>query len=184
MSRTVFFIDEEYLKENSVISLNIDSSLINTAILDAQDIKVQQILGTKLYNKVISLLPDDISLPANVNYSELFYDYIVPLTVQWSVFECLLSLKYKLTNKSVSEQYSDNSTSAELADIKFLRENISNKAEFYGQRLIDYLCENSANFAEYTDVDVDGGLSPSHSSYFSGMWLGPSSTKAKCNSRD
>jgi hypothetical protein len=181
MTRTVYFIDEEYLKENSIISLNIDSSLINVAIITAQDIKIQPLLGTKLYDKIKELLPTDISLTENKFYYELFYDYIVPLTLHWTTFECLLNLKFKLTNKSVSEQYSDNSTSAELGDIKFLRENISNKAEFYGQRLIDYLHENYDEFDEYTDTCADDGMVPQKDSYYTGMYLGNNNTTRRWN---
>lgn len=171
MARNVYFIDEEFLKESSTISLNVDSSLLNIAILDAQDIKVQPLLGTNLYKKIISLLPDEISDAGNEYYYELFYDFIVPLTVQWSLVECILNIRYKITNKSISEQNSDNSNPADLMDVKFLRENIMNKAEFYGERMIQFLIEHKAEFSEYTDCDADEGMLPSTSSYYSGMFL-------------
>ena len=49
---TIYFISETVLKSNSPISLNVEPSLLNIAIVDAQEMRIQNALGTNLYEKI------------------------------------------------------------------------------------------------------------------------------------
>ena len=52
----VFIISEENLRQFTDINNNVDSKLLKNAVREAQDIEIQRILGTKLYDKIL----DDI----------------------------------------------------------------------------------------------------------------------------
>ena len=75
-------------------------------------------------------------------------------------------------NKDIVRKISETSRSASLEDIKYIRNIVLNTAQFYTQRLIDYICNNSANFPEY-NTNSNGDMSPSKEGYFNGMNLTP-----------
>lgn len=169
---TIHFISETVLKNNSPISLNVEPSLLNIAITDAQDMRIQNALGTNLYEKIKTLISTgDISTATYTTYKTLLDDYIVPATIYGALNECLNYVRYKVMNKGVMSQNSDNSTPLELEEVKYFQQNILNKAEFKEQRLIDYLIENSTLFPEYTAATNYDDISPASNSYFSGMQL-------------
>jgi len=58
--------------------------------------------------------------------------------------------------------------------MKFLIDNWKHKAEFFKQRLIDYLCANSADFPEYCDIDDSSDLLPESNAFTSPFYLGNS----------
>lgn len=169
---TIYFISETTLKNNSPINLNVEQQLLNLAILDAQDTRIQMALGSNLYNKIKDLIDTgDISISTYSDYKTLLDDYIVPALISWSTYECLTYVRYKIMNKSVTSQASDNTTPVDLEELKFISAYIMNKAEFKQQRLIDYLVENRTLFAEYTAANDYDDIVPKSNAYFSGLVL-------------
>jgi hypothetical protein len=65
---------------------------------------------------------------------------------------------------------SEQSTAATFDDLKPLMDQALDMATFYRERLIDYLCENSDLFPEYTS-NTGADLSPTTSNYTQGMNL-------------
>ena len=51
---TTLLISEAKVRQFTDINNNVDSSLLTNAIRTAQDIELQRVLGTILYNKIIS----------------------------------------------------------------------------------------------------------------------------------
>ena len=168
----VYFISETYLKNNSPMSLNIEPYLLNMSIIDAQELHIQNVLGSILYKKLKSIIKSDHSIdPSYANYKTLLIDYVQPALVQWTIYECIPYLRYKLMNKGVQSQNSDNSTAADLDELKFIQSSTANRAEFYTQRIADYLLENFTLFPEYTAATDIDDIKPSSDAYFSGMQL-------------
>lgn len=170
---TVQLISETTLKNNSPINLNVEQSLLNLAINEGQEQHIQMALGSKLYQKILDIVVDGtIKTDPNMSdYKTLLDNYIAPALIYWSLVECLNYVRYKIMNKGVQVQNSDNSNTPELEEIKYFQQAITNKAEFKQQRLIDYLIENSTLFSEYTStIDYDD-IAPESNGYFSGMQL-------------
>ena len=49
----VFIISEENLRQFTDINNNVDSKLLKNAVREAQDIEIQRLLGTKLYQAIL-----------------------------------------------------------------------------------------------------------------------------------
>lgn len=163
-SPTTLFIGVQYLRDNTIINDNVDAQVLQPIIRMAQYKYIQQTIGTDLYSKLIT----DIDANALTgNYQILVEEYIIPVLTQYCILECLPYLTFKFRNKSISKQNSDNSTPAELDDLMYLRDNISNTAEFFAQRMSKYLCHNSNLFPEYSSNTED--LSPNSRNYFNGI---------------
>lgn len=168
----VLFISETYFKTHSSVNFNVETQLLTMSMYDAQFLHIQQILGTKLYKKLESLIENNtISDNSNIKYKELLDDYVCPSLVQWSVYETIPYLKFKLMNKGTVSQNSDNSASIDLEELKFLQSQIRDKGEFYNQRIADHIMSNLTDFPEYTSATTIEEMIPEKSSYFSGMQL-------------
>jgi len=173
MATQIFFISESYFKEHTPVNLNVEPQLVTMGISDAQFLHIQQILGSKLYKSIEAKVADGTisSDPTNINYKVLLDDYINPSLVQWALYECIPYLKFKMMNKGVVNQNSDNSAQIDLEEMKFLQESIRNKAEFYTQRLSDHIIGNMSFFTEYTSANRIDDLLPERTAYFCGLNL-------------
>ena len=69
----VFIISEANLRQFTDLNNNVDSELLKNAIREAQDIELQRILGTKLYNKIKA---DIKTNTLTGNYEVLVLDWV------------------------------------------------------------------------------------------------------------
>ena len=80
------------------------------------------------------------------------------------------TLTYKIFNKSVSQPTSEESQPASLEQVKYVRDEVMNTAEFYRQRALEFLCNNDNDYPEYLNPNTDDGMAPDkHSDYYSGI---------------
>jgi hypothetical protein len=54
MANTAYFIDEQYLKDNSPLGKNIDMVTLYPFMKIAEDVHIQGVIGTNLYNDLIT----------------------------------------------------------------------------------------------------------------------------------
>lgn len=167
----ILFISEEYVKSNSVLDENIDVKTIRPTIYDCQRDYLKPILGTDLYDKLIS----DISgSTLTGNYLTLVNDYIAECLLKWVVFEFNIVGLYKYRNKSVSKQNSENSQPVDYTEQRYLMDYWQKKAETRSQDITDYLCANSDLFPEYLSNSDDDDLYPNAYNYSTSIYLGDS----------
>lgn len=181
MSR-ILFISTARLKSETPIQDNVDDNLLNPYINNAQETHVQMMLGTNLYDKIKNLIvTNTIGSPGNANYKTLLDDYIVPCLIQWSFYEALPFISLKITNKSILRPNADNATEADLTDLKYLRSTVSDLAQFYSQRVSNYLKQYSYNFPEYfTNSGLDK-IVPNSTSYFNGIYIRGTGRYSDCS---
>lgn len=174
MAAIVYFVSEDDIKKYTPVSLNVETSIIKKAIIDAQQINIQQVLGSLLYKKIDSLVvggPAVMNLPVNANYKTLFDEYIFNCTIHWTLVEILPYARFKIMNVGVNTQNSDNSTTAGFDEFKYVSGLLKNKAEFFTTRMKDYLVANYTLFPEYSycDSKCDGELPADKNTYFNGI---------------
>lgn len=164
----VLFISEDKLKKSTTINGNVDVELLRPYMKVAQDKHIWTKLGSKLYEKLQS---DITGGTLTGNYETLVNDYIQDALVHFSLYEALPFLGFKIMNKDIVRKSSENSEAASIEDINFLRNLVLHTAEWYVERLIDYLCENNTLFPEY-NTNTGADLRPSKNNYNNGMNLG------------
>lgn len=168
----VLFISEDKLKKSTTINGNVDVELLRPYMKVAQDLHVWTKLGSRLYEHLQTLIENNtIGLPANANYKTLIDTYIQDALVHWTLYEAIPFLGYKIMNKDIVRQTSETSETAPLEELNFLRNTVMNTAEWYTERLIDYLCENNSLFPEYNQ-NTGADVRPSKENFYSGMNLG------------
>jgi hypothetical protein len=177
----VLFISTATLKKNTPIQQNVDDDLLNPYIYKAQETHIQQILGTNLYDKIMTLIQTNtMSQPSNINYKLLLDDYIIPCLTEYSFYEVMPFISLKITNKSIVRGNAEFATEGDLTDLKYLRSTVRDIAEFYAQRVSNYLKQYSYNFPEYfTNSGLDK-IVPNSTSYFSGVYIGGTGRYSDC----
>jgi len=171
----VIFISEQALKDSSIINENVDMKLLLPTIKLAQEKYVLPILGTALYNELKTQITNATLTVLN---ETLLDDYIQPCLIWWIMAESPMPLTYKFMNKSVATRSSENANAASLNDLLKLEERFKDNAQWYSQRVANYLLENSTQYPLY--LNPGNGIDtivPKKSVYSTGMFLG--NTKSK-----
>lgn len=164
----IYLLSEKNFIELSFIGDNFNSKTIKYAIKTAQNMHLQDVIGGTLLKKLEDIVEDNsISTPSFAAYKTLLDDYITEAMVAFALMECVDVTHFKITNKSLTTQSSDNSEAVSFDEFKYSKSSLKNKAEFYGARLKDYLVVNYVLFPEYYSIDniVDGKMQPAKSSY-------------------
>jgi len=163
----VLFVTTEDIKIFTVLNGNLDVDKFRQFTLIAQDILIQNYLGTKLYKKIYNdIADDDLQAP----YSTLLTTYIKPMVIHWAMVEFLPFSAYIVGNKGVFKHGSENSSSVDKSEVDFLIEKQRDIAQHYTRRFIDYMCNNSATFPEYNE-NTNEDMYPDKKSDFGGWQI-------------
>ena len=161
------FITREDIVKFTALSGNIDVDKYTQFIKIAQDIHIQNYLGTKLFNKIND---DIVAGTLESPYTTLLSKYIKPIVIHFAMVEYLPFAAYTIANKGVYKHNSENSINAEKNEIDFLVEKERNIAEHYTKRFIDFMSYNQASFPEYY-LNSNGDMYPDSDSSFTGWVL-------------
>jgi len=127
---------------------NIDNDKILPFINQAQDIHIQNYLGTDLYNKIqAEIVANTLVDP----YLSLLNDYIKDMLLHWSMVEYLPYAGVNIANGGIYTKNPENSTALTKEHVDSLVERSRTTAQFYTNRFIDYMTSGiaPANFPEY-----------------------------------
>jgi hypothetical protein len=163
------FISEDYVKQNSVIDENVDVKLILPAIVQMQDMQLQPVLGTQLFKEIEAAI---VAGTTTNDQDTLIADYIAPMLLRWVMSELTTTLLYKYRNKNVGKQGSENSQTADFTDLRYLIEKWKDNAQWYEQRLIEYLCQEVATFPKYTQAPNYSDIVSKTDAYSCSIFLG------------
>ncbi len=163
----VLFISENKIKDSTAIGGNVDMEHILPFIKVAQKKIIESKLGTDLFEALQTKITAGTLTGA---YQTLVDDYIQDALVHWAFYECLPFLRFKVSNGNIYSKTSETGTALSTDEAQHLREEIRNTAEFYTQRLIDYIVNNTSSFPEYS-TSSGADISPDKDAYYSGINL-------------
>jgi RNAse (barnase) inhibitor barstar len=154
------FISIADLKAKSIIDGNTDADKLIHQIEVAQDMHIQNYLGGRLYDKLQDLiLSGDIDLPVNSDYKALRDDYIKPMLIWFTQLEYLPFAMFKIDNGGINRHRGQESDTVDFRDVDRMQSKITDRAEFYTKRFLDYICFNSQKFPEYNN-NSNGDMYP------------------------
>ena len=165
------FITTDDLRRKSIIGGAVDADKFVQFIEVAQDIHIQNYLGTKLYDKISSLIVNDtIDDSGNAVYKTLLNDYLTPMLIWFAQSDYYMFASYQVSNGGVFRHRSESSETPSMQEIKSLVDSSRDKAEFYVRRFLDYMDNNNNSYPEYNDVNEDG-MYPDKNENFNGWVL-------------
>ena len=167
----VLFISEEKLKDSTAINLNVDPNLLLPYVRQAQKLYVEPKLGTQLTDKLKELITNNtIGLPANAAYKTLLDDYIGDMLPNWAFYHAVPFLRFKIENGNIYSKTSETGNALSTEESQSLREEVSNTAQYYTERLIEYITNNTSLFPEYS-TNSGADVNPDRNAYYNGMNL-------------
>ena len=165
---TALFIKREDLVRNSILDGNVDTSKFIQFIKIAQQMHIQNYLGTKLYDKISS---DILAGSLTGDYLELVNEYVQPMLIHYAMVDYLPFASFEVKNGGVFKHRSENSDTPTKDEIDFLVQKHRNFAEFYTRRFIDHMSFNAASkYPEYYTNNNDD-MSPDYDANFVGWVL-------------
>lgn len=161
------FVSRDEIVKFTALNGNIDTDNFIQWVKVAQDIHIQNYLGTKLFKKI----NDDIVAGTLAgNYLSLTNVYVKPMLVHWAMVEFLPFAAYTIANKGVYKHNSENSDTVSKEEVDFLVEKERSIAENYTRRFIDYMSFNNSLFPEY-NTNSNADVYPDKQSDFAGWQL-------------
>ncbi len=171
MANYVLFISEEKLKDSTAINLNVDPNLLLPYVRQAQKLYVEPKLGTKLTQKLKDLITaGTIGDVANAAYKTLLDDYIGDMLPNWAFYHAVPFLRFKIENGNIYSKTSETGNALSTEESQSLREEVSNTAQYYTERLIEYITNNTSLFPEYS-TNSGADVNPDRNAYYNGMNL-------------
>ena len=169
-----YLISETFVKERTALDANVDERYIRPLIRDAQLLYILPILGTDLYNKLVSdaNANKQSGTPITEPYKTLLNEYVVNVLLFRVMVDVGDFISLKARNNGVLRQGNEGGNAATLQEIQRLSDKYEAKAEAWEYRLNHYLNEKCDDFPEYTDNDDEGDISPNKTHHVNGIYLG------------
>lgn len=161
------FVTRDDIVKYTALNGNLDTDKFVQWVKVAQDIHIQNYLGTKLFNKINDgIVNNNLANP----YLMLLNVYIKPMVIHWSMVEYMPFAAYTIANKGVYKHGSENSTNVEKSEVDFLVEKERSIAQNYTRRFIDYMSFNQSSFPEY-NTNSNADVYPDKQADFGGWYL-------------
>lgn len=127
----IYFATEKDFREKTNIHKNVDWSEISPNISEASNIYVRPILGKKFYDDLLTKFNASTLSPDE----QKIVDIVQRIVVYRSTDLALTWITFKPTNKGVQQQFGENSQSATLEILKYVRNQAKNMATIHEKEL-------------------------------------------------
>ena len=165
----ILLLSEDFVKTNSNLSDNVWGKFLLPAVREAQDIYLQEIIGTALYQSILEKIKDNALIDP---YKEFVDDYVRWFLLYQVLTDVIDVLDVKLANLGTvrsRDEYVDNISDGERDRLK---QNYQYKADFYCRRMQEYLLNNRNAFPELEQCVCDRLSAQLNSAASTGIFLG------------
>jgi hypothetical protein len=160
----VFIISEAKLRQFTDLNNNVSTELLRNAVREAQDIHIQRLTGTALYEKILS---DIQSSSLTGAYQTLVNDYIQNALLYAAYYEALEAIYIRPRNNGLlSPTGGENSEKVDGTWYDRKRESVKNKFDWYAEKLVNYLIENTTTYPELNENNFLYQQYPDYGSQF------------------
>lgn len=164
----IFLTNEQFIKDLAPVDENIAGKYLRSALTQAQEIDLKNIIGSSLLNALkYRVLNKTVVGP----YHELL-EKIQYFLAYATLTNLTMIVNYKVANAGVVRTGDDNMTPVAFADLVAIKDYYRKKADFFCYELQLYLCKNSNLFPELDSCSCSKIRSNLSSAASSGLWLG------------
>lgn len=169
MATFTSFVSENYLKEFTPISRNVDITEIVPFLEETELINTRELLGKPLYDDLKTKF-----INQTLSSDEITLVNLIKKSIAYRASElCLPFLNFKIVGKGPQKLRGEFSDPASLEDMKYIRHELKNYAEYHEERVVDYLTLNGSIFPLYNTSDNEEGIiSTNDTRYDSDIYLG------------
>lgn len=164
------YLTQDQLKSITAIVKSVDPSYLEPFIFTAEQMHLIPIIGDALDAQLQSEIEAGTISGAN---ETLWNNYLIYLSAWYTFYEASPFINYKAFNKGILKQFSDSSQNVDLDELKYYRQSILDKANFYKLKLIDYLEDHKASYPLWRSENCDDNNQYyNRSSNSTGIFLG------------
>tara|TARA_B100000989_G_scaffold150098_1_gene111912 strand:- start:25 stop:540 length:516 start_codon:yes stop_codon:yes gene_type:complete len=169
---TALFINRTDLIKNSILDGNVDTDKFIQFIKVAQQIDIQNLLGTDLYNRISADITSGASGGTGLtgNYLTLVNTYVQPTLIWFAQMNYIPFAAYSIKNGGVFKGSSETAETVNKNEVDYLVDKAREYANYYSTRLVDYLQFNTDLFPEYSS-NADNDIHPDTDTTFKGWVL-------------
>lgn len=170
----VLLLDEELMKSTLSVDNNLASGYIRPAIILAQDIYLEETLGTALVNKLKSVVKDNVQNKREIPrpYKELL-DRAQKMLAHYSAAYIIDNVSGKISNAGLLRTEDEKMTSLSASELAERKANAIHLGDVYRGRLQRFLIANYNNYPELKEWQSIAELRAQlYSSASCGLWLG------------
>jgi len=154
MITNVLLLSEDKLKSYSEISDNLYGKSLMPAIKTSQELYLQGILGSCLYQKLLSLVADgSIIDDENVAYKDLLDGYCTPYLIERTIADLIPIVGSKIANLGVYKSQDEYTSNVSAGEVDRLQYSHVVKADHYAKRMQNFL---KGNRSAYPELDACG----------------------------
>ena len=161
LTTEVLFVNPDYLKRLTNLNGSVEDSYVVPSVIIVQDKIIQQYLGTDLMESLLSHIKAGTLAG---NDATLVDDYVRKAVAWWTMVDLIPSLYVKIDNGGLVIRMAENTTPISPADLHREVERARQNAQFYTERLVAYLCQNSDLFPAYS-TNSGSDMSPITETY-------------------
>ena len=137
----------------------------------SQKLYIETKIGTQLSDKLKALIvAGTVNNAGNEAYATLLNDYIAEVLPSYCLWMAVPFLRYKIENGNIYSKTSETGNALSTEEAQHLRNEVLNTAEYYMERMIDYIRNNTSSFPEYS-TNTGADVNPDRNSYYSNMNL-------------
>lgn len=171
MAQYVLFISEDKLKDSTAINMNVDVEFLLPFVKEAQKLYIETALGTDLNQKLKDLIvAGTLNNAGNEAYATLVNTYIGDCLPNYAFYHAIPFLRFKVENGNIYSKTSETGNALSTEEAQHLRSEVMNTGEYYRERLIDYIKNNTSSYPEFS-TNSGADVSPSSANYYAGMNL-------------
>jgi len=144
----IFFVTEQFLKTFGIITPNVDASKITPLVQFAAKAYVKPLIGSYFFDDLLTKYnAQTLTATEEILVSKMQFAIAFRACAQ-----AVNTLSYQLGNKGIQKQTDDNSTFADLSEIKYMYNNYINDTKLYETEMNTYLNDNKDLFPVYLDI--------------------------------
>lgn len=142
----LLFIQPSEITKTTVLGGNVDIDKYQFCIINAQISVIEPLLGTLLYNKIISEITNGTITGF---YNTLYVDFIKPITKNEAIAEYIEISSYALNNGGLFKHAPQDAEIVDKDEAQYLSGKYHSLAQMYVQRFEKWICKNSSELPEF-----------------------------------
>jgi hypothetical protein len=143
----IYFVTEQFIKDNTAITQNVDAKDLAPFIPMAVKTYVQPILGFNFTNDLLVKFNNGTT---SAEEDELI-EFIQYMTALWAAYDAIPNISFRVSNKGIQSQSGDYSASEGIAAVEYIRTNVQKFAYIYENNMRKFLALNKTSFPLYLD---------------------------------
>lgn len=179
----ILLISEDLIKSITNLNDNVSGNYLLPSIQLAQDIELEETIGTPLLVKLQTLIyNNEIGTETNKHYKHLLDKYIQPFLCYATISHITVPIAYKLTNAGVLRTEDEKMYNVSTNEVDKIKNHYQHLTDTYKYRLQRYLIANYNQFPELLEYKSIADLRANlYSAAKCNLWLGGARGKQTIN---